>query len=159
LDLTKAFNCVSHNILLKKLECYNFHKNSVNLITSYLLNRCQYVSVNNQISNKQTIKHGIPQGSILGPLFFLIYINDFPATFSDTDVTLYADDTTSGIPGAEHKTLFTKIKKALSLAATWFNSNLLRLNTTKTETVLFTLKTVGATTDGIVTPPSSWECI
>jgi retron-type reverse transcriptase len=74
LDLTKAFDCVSHNILLKKLECYNFHKNSINLITSYLLNRCQYVSVNNQISNKQTIKHGIPQGSILGPLLFFIYI-------------------------------------------------------------------------------------
>ena len=91
LDLAKAFNTVNHKILLKKLECYGIRGNVLNLIRSYLSQRSQYTTANGSESETQTIDCGIPQGSTLGPLLFLIYVNDLPEV-TKMKVRLFADD-------------------------------------------------------------------
>ena len=96
LDLSKAFDCLDHNILLHKLKHYGFHNNSCKLIQNYLYNRQQYVNFNDINSGYMTINVGVPQGSILGPLLFLIYINDINYTTTSFRPVIYADDTSLG---------------------------------------------------------------
>ena len=93
LDFSKAFDTVNHQILLKKLEAYGIRGTPLQWFTNYLTNRQQYVSLNNLESPKQTITCGIPQGSSLGPLLFLIYINDMPNCLSKLSFRIFADDT------------------------------------------------------------------
>jgi hypothetical protein len=99
-DPQKAFNCVNHNILLSKLEFYGIAGKFNALITSYLKDGCQEVVLDNRQTQDNTssvreiVKHGVPQGSILGPLFFLLYVNDLPKiTTNKANIILYADDT------------------------------------------------------------------
>jgi len=91
--MSKAFDTIDHNILLDKLQLYGLRGNVLEWMRSYLSNRTQYVSVNNIKSDASTINRGVPQGSILGPLMFIIYINDIVNISQVLNMILFADDT------------------------------------------------------------------
>ena len=94
MDLSKAFDTLNHNILLDKLKHYGFQGTSLELLRSYLSNRKQFVEYNDFVSDSKSITCGVPQGSILGPLLFIIYVNDLPTAINHFETIIYADDTT-----------------------------------------------------------------
>ena len=94
IDLSKVFHTLDHSILLDKLHYYGVRGTSLNLLNSYLCNRAQYVQIEDTQSEVLTINTGVPQGSILGPLLFIIYLNDFPVATEKFNMINYADDST-----------------------------------------------------------------
>jgi hypothetical protein len=128
-DLEKSFDCVNHNILLSKLELYGIAGKFKALITSYPNDRYQKVVIDNRKTHNSTsseweiIKHGVPQGSILGPLFFLVYVNDLPKV-----IILYADDTSVTISNPSLQDLEINMNKLFVDINEWFKTNLLSLN-------------------------------
>jgi len=136
-DLAKAFDTVDHGILLSKLERYGIRGNQLQWFKSYLENRSQCVYCNGSLSDLKTIKFGVPQGSNLGPLLFLIYINDLPNVSSKLYFILFADDTNVFYSHSSLETLFQIVNEELTLAANWFCANKLTLNLDKTNYILF----------------------
>ena len=137
LDLQKAFDSVDHKILLKKLENYGFRGVAKSWVESYLTGRRQFVSINNVCSEPMSIKHGVPQGSVLGPLFFILYINDLKNCLNYSKAYIFADDTAINISHTSPKALKKRLNIDLKLLHHWLSANLIRLNVTKTETILF----------------------
>lgn len=135
-DLSKAFDCVNHNILLGKLSKYGVRGKPLELLVSYLTNRTQCVIVNSEQSTFLKIKHGVPQGSILGPFLFTEYINDLPDALAPSISTLFADDTSVLNRGHNHEDLLQKSRCAIEKATLWFTTNMLKLNTDKTQYLL-----------------------
>lgn len=132
-DLTKAFDCVNVQTLLLKLEHYGIRGNILDLLESYLTGRMQFVSLNDVDSNLLSIRNGVPQGSVLGPILFLLYVNDLPMSLGSVNSILFADDTTLLSKNGEYLK-----QEGLNLAKTWFNCNNLKLNETKTQSIEFT---------------------
>ena len=136
MDLSKAFDTLNHDILLHKLSYYGVKHNSLSWFESYLTNRKQYVSFNNHKSNTSHTSLGVPQGSILGPLLFLIYVNDAATVSPLFKCILYADDTTliSTFCSASPAQL---LNNELNNVFLWLCSNKLSLNVAKTKYMVF----------------------
>ena len=141
LDLAKAFDSVNHQIILAKLYKYNIRGPALRLLESYLHNRWQYVKLNDIKSEMRLIDIGIPQGSILGPLLFLLYINDLPNA-SDFFVKLFADDTVLSLSCQNLKQLNKKTAVELDKIYKWLVANRLTLNVKKSKFMIITRKRV-----------------
>ena len=136
-DLHKAFDCVHHKILLDKLQFYGIHGKFNMLIQSYFTNRYQKVTYNNS-SSWERINCDVPQGSILGPLFFFLYINDIPTVISDNNnMVLYADDTSFIITDKNSENFNSHANMIFNNINIWFRNNLLHLNLSKTHYLEF----------------------
>ena len=138
-DLSKAFDCLNFDIFLSKLEYYGVDGTPLALIKSYLSNRYQYVQFENCKSDLLEVKTGIPQGSILGPLFFSVLINDIVKSSSKLSFLMYADDTTiyfnlEDFPALNRE---QEINKELEKLNLWFKLNKLTLNVDKTKCMFF----------------------
>ena len=136
-DLEKAFDTVNHAILLRKLEHIGIRNNANNWLLSYLSNRHQQVKLNGSESNSESITCGVPQGSILGPLLFIIYINDLHRSLSKCSVFHFADDTNLLFSGKNTKNMAKEINIELKSLFDWLCANRLSLNVSKTEFIIF----------------------
>ena len=136
LDLTKAFDTVDHAILISKLSQIGVSASTLLWFKSYLSNRKQRTSCDNAMSDPLHVPLGVPQGSILGPLFFLIYINDLPLVVKNSQVTLYADDTVLYCFSKEPRMLEEALNEDLLEVAKWLNRNKLTLNLSKTKSMI-----------------------
>ena len=130
-DLSKAFDCISHELLIAKLNAYGFDETSLKVIISYLKNRMQTTKVGSSFSELLNIIYGVPQGSILGPLLFIIYICDLFIVNKDVNFSSYADDTTPFITGMSFEQIIPELEIILSDISQWFMNNNLKANAGK----------------------------
>jgi len=142
LDFSKAFDTVNHRILLLKLEYYGIRGAALSWLDSYLKNRKQFVTYNNVKSSMKHVNCGVPQGSILGPLLFLIYINDLESVCVNTFPILFADDTNIFMSGKDTRELEIKMNDELIAISKWLKVNKLSLNVKKTHYMIFSPKRI-----------------
>ena len=139
IDLSKAFDTISHSVLLSKLQAYGITDNELNWLTDYLFNRKQVVQYNETFSNSCPVFTGVPQGSIIGPLLFLIHFNDAHRSLEHTNIVTYADDTVIFTSSSEMNIIESHLNQDANSLATWFRKNelIINLKKGKTEAMLF----------------------
>ena len=141
IDLQKAFDTINHDVLLTKMEVLSFSVQVINWFSSYLSNRTFYVAIGNTLSKPGDLLCGVPQGSILGPLLFLLYVNDMQQAI-DCDLFLYADDSCLVFQHKNVKDIEDKLNSNLSNLCDWFVDNKLSIHfgEDKTKSILFAPK-------------------
>ena len=139
MDLSKAFDCMDHSLLLAKLHAYGLSKNALLLIRSYLSNRKQRVGLDHEYSSWLDLEIGVPQGSILGPLLFNLFINDLLLSYTEKDVEIcnYADDNTLYASGKSLTEIKLKLTNSLMFVSSWFSKNGFKLNADKCKLIVF----------------------
>ena len=136
LDLRKAFDLVNHDILLNKLKLYHFSENTIKFFKSYLSGRQQLVEIGRTRSEPLLVTSGVPQGSILGPLLFLLYINDLALSNNDINIDLFADDSTVYKPGVNLIEIETKLQADLNCIQKWCKNNGMVLHPGKSKCMI-----------------------
>jgi len=147
LDFKKAFDCVDHEILLSKLQYYGIRGTPLKWFSSYLTNRQQFTVIGDSLSSSCIVSHGVPQGSILGPLLFLVFINDLPNASNLFKYTLFADDSTLSASFNRNDDIAGTINAELVNVNSWLKANKICINANKTKYILFTYR------KNIVLPP------
>ena len=137
LDFSKAFDTVNHSILIAKLETLGVRGFTLQWLRSYLKNREQFVTIDNKKSSTKVVNIGVPQGSVLGPLLFLIYINDMSRCSSTVRFIHFADDTVVLLEGSELNNLCGSLNEELDRVHSWLCCNRLSLNNSKTFFMVF----------------------
>ena len=132
-ELSKAFDSVCHGLLLAKSRAYGFTDQALELMSNYLKDRRQRVKLDGIYSDWKPLKVGVPQGSLLGPLRFNIYINDLNLQATNSSLRLYADDTTEYASDASPPVLEFIINSDLHILSTWLRQNYLQINASKTQ--------------------------
>ena len=140
LDLSKAFDTINHSILLNKLEHYGVRGLALGWFRSYLEQRRQYVNYRDVQSTTQSLEYGVPQGSVLGPLLFILYTNDLPNALQYTKSILFADDTTMYLDSVDSPTMYQHVNSDLGVLNDWFRANQLSVNPSKTKYLLFSTR-------------------
>ena len=123
MDLCKAFDCISHDLLIAKLYVYGFSEKSAVFLYSYLKSRKQNVKIDNILSTFQSLISGVPKGSILGPILFNIFLNDLLTTLGNSEIYNFADDNTISSISKEKQALLTTLQKDSEEAIDWFRQN------------------------------------
>ena len=139
LDIKKAFDCVSHAHLLRKLRHYGFSESACLLLENFLSNRSQCTRTNKSTSPPEPLVIGVPQGTVLGPILFILFINDLLIYLRKRNCfcVSYADDTTLLFSDSDISSCVTKINMTLQIISDWFLNNRLTLNACKTHYVVF----------------------
>ena len=136
-DLSKAFDCLNHELLIAKLNAYGFSRSALLFVHSYLFDRKQRVKVNGSFSAWANTDLGVPQGSVLGPLLFNIYVNDLFLFLEETEVCNYADDTTIYACGHTVENVIAKLEFDALKISQWFPNNHMKLNEDKCHLMIF----------------------
>ena len=136
LDLQKAFDTVDHKILISKLKAAGANNTVLKWFSSYLGNRKQFVDVHGTFSSEEPVSCGVPQGSILGPLLFTLYVNDMSSAVR-CDLCLYADDSMLLVSGKNVEEIEKTLKNEMNEISKWLQANKLSLHLGKTESILF----------------------
>ena len=137
MDLSKAFDCLNHDLMIAKLNAYGFSRSALNFTLSYLSQRKQKVKINGSFSEWKTTSVGVPQGSVLGPLLFNIYINDMFMFISNSQICRYADDTTLYVIHQDIKQAFKIIEQDVVILREWFQNNYMKMNGDKCHLINF----------------------
>ena len=131
IDLRKAFDTIDHSLLLQKMEQYGIRGVTHNWLRSYLNNRFQYVNINNTESHLRRVTCGVPQGSVLGPKLFILYLNDIFTVSNNLKIVTFADDTNLFCSGEDMKELLKTVEREIIKLKKWFDRNKLSLNENK----------------------------
>ena len=158
-DLSKAFDCIDHKLLIAKLSEYGVLSSALNVISSYLKHRTQRTKINDCFSTRSNIEYGVPQGSILGPLLFNINMIDLFYECEENDIANYADDTTPYSCGTDIPTVISELQDISAKVFNWFGNNHMKANPGKCHLLLSTKSPEVVSIDGIQITSSTAETV